>query len=220
MQGVIGAAANCISTFQNAFSFAGQASAAANQSCTVAAVFTQLSSIVDFFGSLLTTDSSGSGGFEFMIKGGSLGININGGTQYNSGLAVSIGVPYFAAASLTGLSTIDFLLMRLDTGQTQIATIASAALPSTSNPTFSIGQIVNTDIPNSAIAAAMYSPRYIGIKGLLAFAQDPWSFWYPQGMDLADMVKAGLAASRGLFYNSPLTGLGAGGSFFPDRLAS
>lgn len=116
----------------------------------------------------------------------SFSINPNGGTVTRSLIALSAGVPYFLALSVSdsfaNSGKVFFVVTRLDTGQIQSANIAVSASPlGASNGSYSVGARVNGNVASlSSIAAAMITRRATSFSALLQWAADPWSFWYPQ----------------------------------------
>lgn len=102
------------------------------------------------------------------------------GGFYSSSTTYVQNVPYFYVASIKGSVIVNFVVVNLATGQTSNSTAAA----STNNPN-TIGSVV---IGNSGaggnqllgnMATAMMSPVYVPMSNLLAWAADPWSFWYP-----------------------------------------
>lgn len=115
-------------------------------------------------------------------------------------IALIAGGPYFIIVSGSGVSggtwNTNWLVMRLDTGQiiTTTATGTGQTMAaSNGNMLFggaSSGQGNNDATGN--LAAAMYSGGpggfVMSIPQMLQWAQDPWAFWYPRTLDLADML--------------------------------
>lgn len=117
-----------------------------------------------------------------------------------SGINLIVGVPYFIVASATGPSaststwTHNWVVVRLDTGQITTATGTSSQSWAASNGNMLFGGASsgqgNLDADGN-LAAAMYSNVFTSVPQMLQWAQDPWAFWYPRTLDLADMLSAG-----------------------------
>lgn len=98
------------------------------------------------------------------------------------GLAITAGVPYFGVCSLLGGLTLNAALMNLRTGQLRYESIGTAAIV---NATATANQYIGNNDAATApligrIAAVMWAyNRFLSLPELLAWASDPWSFWYP-----------------------------------------
>jgi len=104
-------------------------------------------------------------------------------TANASNITLVAGVPYFAAASFKNASTLNFVATNLATGQisSQSRTTASS-LSTTAATSLTIGNNVATGVPLKGILAAdMWAYNtFLSLSQLLAWASDPWSFWYPE----------------------------------------
>lgn len=151
-------------------------------------------------------NSNATTGVEFRISTTGLSIAGPGGSLAAGASlgSVSTGVPYFGAFSFTGTSALAALLLRMDTGVIKTATGAPTGSPVAPNGTYRIG--LNSQ---SSIAAVMFSTSFLQLPQLLAWAADPWAFWYPR----RDTVLVGAAAAAFQAYwaqqnNMPVIGAG------------
>lgn len=108
------------------------------------------------------------------------------------------GVPYFYAISHANSSHVNFVVARLDSGQVYAETVSSASTALTSSvASCRIGNNNASAFSNAGISCKMFSRGYLSITELLAWAEDPWSFWYPNPGD--NWYGASAAAPGGLF---------------------
>lgn len=147
----------------------------------------------------------------FGVWAGSTGGNVYTGlTAFGetpqSGITLSVNVPYFIGYSSfiqgAGGSTqlFNFVVKRLDTGAVQLAqaTLAAAGSnpPRVSSGTYVVGAFSSAGNAGKAkIAAAMWSPSFLSQAQLRAWADDPWSFWYPSVQ--RDLLFRGLSTAAG-----------------------
>jgi hypothetical protein len=120
----------------------------------------------------------------------------NSATQNaSSGFTMSAGVPYFAAASQNGTSAVNFIVVRLDTGQSFTSSVTAGLVsnPATDSQAM-IGNYANVGTPNSPtsglVSTVAYIAGFLSLPILRIWAADPWSFWYPspQSMDMQQLV--------------------------------
>lgn len=116
------------------------------------------------------------------LNAGKIGSYLSG--QIVSTITPSAGIPYFAAMSAEAGGTVNFLLLNLLTGQVLTYSTTTSSGSWSSSATIYVGAATS---PNSQqllgyLAAAMYSPTFLSIYQLLAWAADPWPFWYPRGV--------------------------------------
>ena len=106
-------------------------------------------------------------------------------------------VPYFAAVSANA-STANYLLLRLDNGTLLTGTSGGAA-STAPNGTFVVGNDFSAGDGSTAFqTAAMASGVFLSMPALVAWAADPWSFWYPPGDDgLVSLIGMVAAAAGG-----------------------
>lgn len=110
----------------------------------------------------------------------------------------SINVPYFLAVSSDNTNVTNFVWTRLDTGFIQSKTMAPGSTATAGTAQFSIGPIeASGNGSDIKIAAAMYSQTLNSMASMLAWAADPWSFWYPQLPVNIGSVIAAAAANFG-----------------------
>ena len=97
----------------------------------------------------------------------------------SSGLSLVLNNPYFVAASALSGTTFNFVTLNLLTGKLQSASVSSAATLGALAATWTIGGSVGSTRVGSKIAACAVTFNYLSLTQLLAWAADPWSFWYP-----------------------------------------
>lgn len=181
IDGVIGPATNyptAGSTAQSTFS----GNAATNDtSSTIAAIVRFPATGATFQG--IFANGSNAAGINLGLKtpGALVQLTMFGVVARDSAIVISPNIPYFIAASQNGSTIINYVAARLDNGVVVTSTSASGT-PTAPNGTFVIGNGPAGSTPASGnIAAVMYSNKYTSMQQLLAWAADPWSFWYPRG---------------------------------------
>lgn len=131
---------------------------------------------------------------------GGLTLNIQGGSFLDSGNHLVSGVPYFVAISVEASVATYFVVTNLRTGAVKTVVGAAVTCPNTSPDggyVFGKNTISGQSPMNGLVAAAMASSTAMTLPQMLAWAQDPWAFWYPQKLDLSAMLKV---ASGGATY--------------------
>lgn len=124
---------------------------------------------------------------------GDMGININAGTGF------------FVAASIKNSTTFSMVLNIIGgpsvasfwPGKTYSSSGAAGSSLATPSGTVMFGNRIGTTTQNfpGSIAVAMYSPAFLPLKVLQAWAVDPWAFWYPPSQ-LERVVSASAAAAQ------------------------
>lgn len=100
-----------------------------------------------------------------------------------------VGVPYFIAASLKNSSLVcTFVITNLLTGKVFTQAVTCPIAATTPTATCVIGGSQAAYPLFGSLAAAMYSRTVLSPAELLAWANDPWSFWYPNKLDLSMML--------------------------------
>ena len=131
------------------------------------------------------------------LKGtGELVIYGAGSAETASGLFPSVSVPYFLVASASS-SQVNFGFTNLLTGSIQTSTIVTPITGGAATGTYTIGNGDPTGNGQSIIgniAAAMFSPTYLGHATLKLWLMNPWSFWYPRFGLSVDLEKTSAAA--------------------------
>ena len=124
----------------------------------------------------------------------------NGGTNWrvtsgsSSVIVVTIstsnnGHPYFWAASVLTTGIVYMIVRDLMTGQIFTGSASSGVNAFVSNGTYQLGNYFSFSVPSTTpLATGMFSSQAISSGQLLKWADDPWSFWYPQQFDLAEML--------------------------------
>ena len=177
IDGTIGPATNCVASAW--VQFAGQ-STAVDASATIGVIYTPTSvGSTQFLFESGGTNNTGWGIFQnpqiVLIAG-----SVNTQDVIDTTAQVA-GVPYFVGVSMSGNSTLNAVIVNL---QTWVIRSKSAALAFTSvagNGTYEVGG--NTAFATASLAkisAVMYAPSFMSMSQLLAWASDPWSFWYPR----------------------------------------
>lgn len=105
-----------------------------------------------------------------------LGTNVGLETSF----AAVLGTPYFVAASISSVGTVNFVIMNLQNGQVLTATNLNT-YPSLTTVTICVGgrSTTNSRQYNGPIACGMMTSNFMSLPQLLAWAQRPWDFWYP-----------------------------------------
>lgn len=163
-------------------------------SITIAAIFS-VDSLTTF--QYIFSNSTGGTGLSLIVDTTfKLAINNWETTRLVSSLAIAAATPYFAVVSQNGTTSTQFLLMDLRSGKVLVETQAAGlAVPTSLSGSYLVSAAPNTGshlLGN--VAAAMYSGIYLSLPTMLAWAADPWSFWYPDRNDawIAAQAAAGL----------------------------
>jgi len=145
-----------------------------------------------------------SSGFFFRVSAtGFLTVGATSIGTITSTIGLSAGVPYLVAVSInTSAST--FVAVNLTNGQIQTYTGSGLTLTTTTSGTIYIGQQSSGNYFNGLIGPTMYSPTYLSKAQMIAWAADPWAFWYPDddfdyrilGLSSGAVSLAGLSLSR------------------------
>lgn len=111
--------------------------------------------------------------------------NWGDGGACSSPFTISLNVPYFLAASNNG-TTINFVATNLLTGAvlSSSANVAAGTSFKVTDGGFQIALDVNHNSTSSKfdgiISEVMMNASYVPLASILKWADDPWSFWYPQ----------------------------------------
>lgn len=129
---------------------------------------------------------------------------VNNATQIISTIgAVATGVPYFVIASGLSGGAVNFLIKNLATGKVLTETVAASAVYSAPNGNI---RVAANGFSNSgfgglvAASAAIVSNDRLSVHEMRAWADDPWSFWYPQkdqDLALSSIVSTSLYETKG-----------------------
>lgn len=173
--------------------------ATAFSALTMAAIFT-LSTVTGLAAYIMHNAAGGSTGIGTGIgASATLGLvcnNVGNANSLGSSVAISLGVPYFAAVSVFSSTLAVAVLKNLQTGQITTFTGAPPAAATAGDGNIYIGNRgTNTRQLGGGVAAAMWSSSFTNLPTLIAWAQDPWSFWYPQKLDLWSMLKVSSGAA-------------------------
>jgi|SRR5215469_1530139 len=166
--------------------------------------------------------------FDYQANG-SIGLQITfQGASFqfiSSGLVLTANVPYFVIMSCNGVTgNVNgyFTAKRLDTGQIQTATLLAVATSATfaGNGTIEVGNVsaFGNNSFGGNIAAMMYSPtNSMSLRQQAVWANnDPWAFWYPQSLDLYDMMAVQAVAAQNPFIPYDMNNPAAVKRFLPD----
>jgi len=132
--------------------------------------------------------SANTSGFHAGLSASALLIQ-NASTFKTSSFNAPAGAPFFCIAS-TGAVATNFVGVNLATGQffySQTTALTGFTAP---DGTYQIGNGA-AHLSSAPVSAVMFSAQYMTLPEMLWWAQNPWSFWYPD-VDLNDEV--GLAA--------------------------
>ena len=129
----------------------------------------------------VSSDQVGDHGVDFRLSAGVVGATLQAVIVISSGITVTVNQPYFLATS-RGPAKTHFVVVNLKTGQLSQATISDSNVALTgAGANSSIGGLSGHSVGFTGyIGAAMISPVFITLPQLLAWATDPWSFWYPR----------------------------------------
>lgn len=181
VDGIIGPATN-YSAATDASSFSGQYTAAIDTSSTIGAIFV-LNSVASANQIIFSETSNGTvKTLALNISSGVAALNYNGVTSFSSSISVVVDVPYFLVSSVQDGNIINFALTNLRTGQVRTSSIASSQTRSNAQTgTNSVGtRVASNLVMNGKLAAVMFNAVYLPLPALIQWANDPWSFWYPQ----------------------------------------
>ena len=135
--------------------------------------------------------------FDMRINNPNLNLFISGVGTANTGVAVTAGVPYFAACSSSnGLVASTVLLRNLLSGT--ITSNVSGRVTTDGNGTFMVGGNGGSRSFQGQIAMCAAFPVYLGLDGLLAWAADPWGLFLearPRKFYFANPAGSGAAPS-------------------------
>lgn len=130
---------------------------------------------------IMDQSTSSAGGWELRatITSGQITlIAMSGSGAVNSGINITSNVPYFVAASASPSATY-FVVLDLTTGVIRTATAGGVATAVAGNGTCQTGNEVNSGVFSTmTTAAVMCSSKACSMAELLAWAKDPWGFWY------------------------------------------
>lgn len=198
----------------NYFTFAGR-STANDGRITLGGVFTPNSAVLQ--NPLCTTTAAASQGWSLGVTTAGVLQLVRGGTSTSAGQTLTIGQPYFAAASIdiaTGI--LNYVAKNLATGVITTS-VKTGQIPTPTAPsgTYGFGKEGNAGNNGSIIAAAFIAAQYHSLGELMTWALDPWGvFRQPDNFFLGPFA----ATTRGLFQTATLNGLSSGGSFFANPL--
>ncbi len=187
------------------------------------------------FGAIITLTASIATGVFLQINGGSSSYLYQasrvlfmaaGGSTFSSGVTLALNVPYFVAVSYNG-STARWVVANLNTGQiTQATTSATHTIGTLGgSTTFVSGGTSGAYFMDGQINAGMCAlNNWLSAAQLLAWAADPWAFWYPDDdldFRIVGLTSGGAQSLAGLSL-SRFRGASAftGAQFFAARAAA
>lgn len=155
-------------------------------SVTIAAIVrtdTQTSGMVIF------SSSDTNAGWRLDDNSGQLRLTAGGENTLDGPVVIADSGSYFLAASGNTAASA-FVVRDLRTGAVSSAS-AGGTIADAPSGTYVIGNITGPQPWVGGISAVMFAARFMPLPGLLAWAADPWSFWYPR----RDTVLVGSAAA-------------------------
>jgi hypothetical protein len=125
--------------------------------------------------------------------GGNLVLSVNGTFITATGPTLAAGFYFVAVSYISGIGPANFVWTNLATGQVTTSVVAGTTATTASDGNCTVGAYWVAGQGSGPVAAASYSATYLSLPKLLAWAVDPWSFWYPRrgpGPDLSlELVK-------------------------------
>jgi hypothetical protein len=116
------------------------------------------------------------------------------GTIVDSGITLSNNVPYFIIASSDDTIGVNFLVLRLDTGQVTTVFVADTNTITTTTGGFityaggALSYNIIFGLGMFATSAGGAGAIQLSIAQMLQWAQNPWQFWFPNGIDLIESI--------------------------------
>jgi hypothetical protein len=147
---------------------------------TIAAIVTPFSTSVSF-GTIIASGNRTTGDFGLVMDSGIFQLFEAGGGHFILGEpSYAANRPYFVVLSkVTG--TLIIAITDLTNGEVWVgSTMDLTSFTSASAATFIIGGQSSSGASQSLISALMFSNDGLSLWDLLAWAHDPWSFWYPR----------------------------------------
>lgn len=167
-------------------------------SATSASVRNILSSSAAGTAGFLIACNTGGGGTSWAYQLAGSFISWSAGTDL--GQSPVAGATYFYAVSVANGEPANGVLRRLDTGKITVTQTANAASFTAGDTTIAIGNRgTNSRQTIGKIAAVMHSNNYMSMAQLAAWAEDPWSFWYPQQQPRTNFQDYANLESSGVF---------------------
>lgn len=161
--------------------------------------------------------NSGKTGFRILTTGTLAAIiNNNAGGNQNSSLILSASTPYFAAVSFANASTCNYVLANLATGQIlyQSTTTPNTTPGSAGTWYFGCNDVSANQFIGGIATWVWIDNLLLDINSLIAWAYDPWSFWYPRKLKyyvpgissflLAADVSSFVMVGNGLLFNTTM----------------
>jgi hypothetical protein len=135
-------------------------------------------------------------------------------SSIHSGITPTVGRTYFVAVSTVGISgqPVYFIIRDLVSGKISTASVTQSIGSSWTVRYFFLGADGGGSGFIQSLAAGMVSPIALTQPQLLQWANDPWSFWYPNAFDLVDLLNTTLPTAPslvpGLLFPSQMAALG------------
>lgn len=134
------------------------------------------------------------------------GFHETAGTQtVTTGVSYVLERPYFFAMSFS-ITLINWVVVRLDTGQTWSAQVANTTgIIDAGDGTITVGSRsgANRQLDGS-VAAAMASNAFMSQQELQTWAGDPWAFWYPRdSLNLVNLEPVPVSTSNFTLFSAP-----------------
>ena len=214
--GIIGPCTTMTTTTSTTFGTTTKSNTA-DQNATMAAIFVMTTSNTNTFCFNGTTTSTSGLGIIPVDGNGGLGMNVNNIVTISSGFGsgtTGTNQPYFVitswshVAGVGGAYIVNFLLLNLITGNMRSNQVTGTCNdPNAADGGISIGRSATVGFAGS-VAAAMYSKEFMPLGAMRAWAEEPWSFWFPFESD--DRNYVGVAAAAAAFFSRARTDAGFG----------
>lgn len=160
------------------------ATTALNSDFTAAAIFRPLSISGGSNFYLIAAGASGvnGGGLIGVNSTGVLQVHVSGANNIATGLAVAANIPYFAAVSFKNGAQWAAVLLNLASGALKYASGTTALTQSVAGTNIGIGYAFGSSGINFGgnLSATNYTAAFLSLSQLMAWAEDPWSYWFPR----------------------------------------
>lgn len=177
-----------------ATSFSGMPAVADSNQTFAAIVQFDSASLANLAG-IASTNGSADNGYEFFKDSTDVLMVRIGSANVVTNIALAANIPYFVIITATSAVSLSGLVKRLDTGTivTDINRSTASSAGTATDGTYIVGnwRALNLGL-NGSLAALMISSARLSAQEMLKWAEDPWTFWYPDPNDnLVGVVAAG-----------------------------
>lgn len=99
----------------------------------------------------------------------------------DTGISAADNIPYFYALSIEGGASYNAVVVNLSNGKVSQASATTTLTPGVNaSPTILKASTIYID---AYVACMMQAPTFLSMQQLLAWAADPWAFWYPRTLN-------------------------------------